>query len=100
MLNSRKQPSKIKGGIHVNQYFTKGASETDILRVYWVDRFLAPNSQFWKCYTQYKEQACKVASNNKEAQPHFLKLLANLVQRHSIIPKDIWNNDEKVIIMV
>ena len=100
MLNSRKQPPKIKGGILVNQFFTKQAnSEIHTLGVHWVDRFLSRNLEFRKRYTRYQERARKAASNDEEAQLYFLKLLANLVRRHSVIPEDIWNCDEKGIIM-
>ena len=67
--------------------------------VHWVDRFLSRNADFRKRYTWYQERARKAASNDEEAQLHFLKLLVNLVRRHSVIPEDIWNCDEKGIIM-
>ena len=100
MLNSRKQPPKTKGGILVNQFFTKNASSgIHTFGVHWVDRFLSRNADFRKHYTWYQERARKAASNDEEAQLHFLKLLANLVRCHSVIPADIWNCDEKGIIM-
>ena len=100
MLNSRKQPPKTKGGILVNQLPNPEPNpDIHVIGAHWVDRFLSRNEEFKKRYIRYQERARKAASNDEESQIHFLKLLANLVRRHSVIPADIWNCDEKGIIM-
>ena len=100
MLNSRKQPPKMKGGIVVNQPPASGVnSVVHTLSLNWVDRFLARNQEFKKGYIRYQERARKAASSDKESQIHFLYLLSNLVRWHKVVPEDIWNCDEKGIIM-
>ena len=100
MLNSRKQPPKTKGGILVNQCSTSDTdSEIHTIGVHWVDRFLSRNPQFKKRYIRYQERARKAASSDEEAQIHFLELLAKLARRHKVTPNNVWNCDEKGIIM-
>ena len=100
MLNSRKQPPKLKGGILVNQDpNSEGGSEVHSIGVHWVDRFLARNPKFKKRFVRYQERAHKAASSDEESQVHFLQLLSNLVRWHKVASEDIWNCDEKGIIM-
>ena len=100
MLNSRKQPPKIQGGILVNQASNSGVtSVVHTVGVHWVDRFLARNPEFKKRYIRYQDRARKAASSDQESQIQFLYLLSNLVRRHKVVPEDIWNCDEKGIIM-
>ena len=102
MLNSRKQPSKTHSGIVVNQSSNPQASaseEVHVIGAHWVDRFLSRNSEFKKRYIRYQERSRKAASNDEESQIQFLYLLANLIRRHKVAPENLWNCDEKGIIM-
>ena len=94
MLNSRQQPPK--GG-----YLGKIKAEDPIhsVGVHWVDRFLRRNDTFKKKFVRYQERARKAASSDEASQTHFLHLLANLIRRHKVQPQDLWNCDEKGIIM-
>lgn len=78
---------------------SEGDSEFHSIGVHWVDRFLARNPKFKKRFVRYQERAHKAASSDEESQVHFLQLLSNLVRRHKVAPEDIWNCDEKGIIM-
>ena len=100
LLNSRKQPPKTKGGILVNQPVDPGAdAEVHTIGVHWVDRFLSRNPEFKKRYIRYQDRSRKAASSDEESQIHFLYLLSNLIRRHKVVPQDIWNCDEKGIII-
>ena len=99
MINSRNQPSKTKGGILVDQCPTPADSEVHTIGAHWVDRFLRRNPAFKKRYIGFQERARKAASGDIESQVNFLHLLDKLKRRHKVEPEDIWNCDEKGIIM-
>ena len=111
MLNSRQQPPKGykgEGGSSGKTLQTMGdrihrstSSNPAIhtIGAHWVDRFLKRNPTFKKQYIRYQERARKAAENDKASQAHFLHLLANLVRGHNVKPDDLWNCDEKGIIM-
>ena len=109
MLNSRKQPPKMQGGIiagiangrqRILRANCQGvSSEIHQIGTEWVSRFLARNSDFRTKYVRYQERARKAASDDRETQAYFLRILANLIRRHSVKPENIWNCDEKGIIM-
>lgn len=117
MLNSGKQPQKGQGGtsgkptdrrtkrIHrqgaviPTEASSSTASDIHIIGAHWVDRFLKRNPTFKGQYIRYQERARKAAENDIASQTYFLRLLANLVRRCNVQPDDIWNCNEKGIIM-
>ena len=70
-----------------------------IVGIHWVDRFLKRNTGFKKTYVRFQERARAAASNDIELQDDFLRKLGNLLRRKDISPNNIWNCDEKGIIM-
>ena len=103
MLNSRNQLPKGQGtGSTISsnhQDASSSTSTTHTIGAHWVDRFLKRNPTFKKQHIRYQERARKAAENDVASQAQFLLLLANLVRRYSVQPEDIWNCDEKGIIM-
>ena len=116
MLNSRKQPPKGPSSVGKPSQSigdrrtdrirrqgaiepTNSAPDIHVVGAHWVDRFLKLNPTFKKQYVRYQDRARKAAENNEASQTHFLLLLSNLVRRLNLKPDDIWNCDEKGIIM-
>lgn len=104
IVNSRKQPPKVKGGSgHVGKDGSTskaGSSEDSEIHTVganWVERFLRRNPEFKKQYTRYQERTRKAASSSEESQSYFLHILANLVRRHKVLPENLWSCDEKGI---
>ena len=74
-------------------------STTHIIGQNWVKRFLKRNSGFETVYIRYQERSRAAAINDIELQADFLRQPANLIRRKKIHHNDIWNCDEKGIIM-
>lgn len=65
----------------------------------WSERFLARNPTLNTRYGYYQEKSRQKAGADEATQRAFYRLLSNTVRKYNILPQNIWNCDEKGIIM-
>jgi hypothetical protein len=102
-VNTRQMPKVGHSGSahHASITIIPSAQETSnlhIVGVHWVSRFLNRHPAFKQAYTEHQERNRKSAED-PAVREHFYTMLANLIRRLGVKEENIWNCDEKGIIM-